>query len=317
IPLPGPNRMDILLVVDDSPMMGAQRDRVRAHTAGLAEVLRTLPGGIPDIHLGVVSTTVATNAPDGCAGSGLLQTNGATVTGSFVSDRPFEGERQTNYTGDLADVVETMADLGSGGCANPKPFEATKRALANTVENAGFFRADAYLYVIYLVSGPESSSGTPAQFAAELKALKPDPNQVLVSALFATEAPARFSELVAAFPNRSSTSTLDAPAPSDAFALLAQLLKIPLGDPCWSSPLADLDPVAPGLQPECTAQLHTATDDFPMKGCAPGLTTLCYSIVEDRQNCPGSGLRITLAHTDNYRYAGNTAVIECLVEATP
>ena len=317
IPLPGPNRIDILLVVDDSPSMGARRDRVLAHTAGLAEVLGTLPGGVPDVHIGVVNTAVTTADSDGCVGSGALQTNGATVTGSFVADRPYEGGREKNYTGDLATVLQTMVDVGSNGCTHPKPFEATRRALGSSVEDADFLRADAYLYVVYLSSGNEYSSVLPANLATELKARKGDPSRVLVSALFVTNSTTSFTDLLAMFPNRSSTSTLDAPAPSDAFVLLAQLVKIPLGGPCWNAPLADLDPVAPGLQAECTAQLHTSTDDFSMKRCAPGLTTICYSIIEDPQSCPDSDLRVNLDHTDNYRVAGNTAIIECLVEASP
>lgn len=315
IPLPGSNRIDILLVVDNSPGMSEQRDRVRAHAAGLAEVLGTLSGGMPDVHIGVVGTDVRVPGDGNCEGTDALRIGGAAVTGAFVSDRPFAGQRQKNYSGELATVLSTMADLGSQGCAFPRPFEAAKRALSNTVENAGFLRTDAQLYVIYMATGHDYSTVAAAQYAAELKALKSDPSKVMISTLYATDPP--FAELLAQFPNRSSSGALAAAAPSDAFVLLASLVKVLLGDTCWNAPLADLDPAAPGVQAECTAQLHTAEDDFPMKRCAPGLTDICYSIDEDLRSCPESGLRTRLENTDDYRVAGNTAIIECLVEATP
>jgi hypothetical protein len=201
-------------------------------------------------------------------------------------------------------------------------------------------REDAYLYVVYLSAGDDCSfdaaafldgastgdtsrcqttSGllVAAGFAADLKTLKPDPSKVLVAAITGAATPPRFHALAAQFPNRATESTLDAQSPSDAFVLLAQLVKTTLGETCWNSPLADLDPAAPGVQPECTGQLHTTTDDFSMQRCAPGLTTICYSIVEDPQSCPDTNLRVALDHTDDYRVAGNTAIIECLVEASP
>ncbi len=356
IPLPSPNLVDILLVVDDSPAIASRREQVRAHIDGLVDVLGTLAGGMPDVHIGVVSTdvgtvdgagvahaSIGTLGQGGCAGagkSGNLQTNGASLTGAFLSDRPLDGARVKNYTGDLTTALEKMVDLGSGGCAYARPFEAAKRALGTTAANAGFLRADAYLYVIYLSAGDDCSFAetsfldgasttdtsrcqtnggviAAADFAASSKALKADPGRVLITAITGAATPPRFHALAAEFPNRATEGTLDAASPSDALVLLAQLVKIPLGDTCWESPLADLDPVAPGLQPECTAQLHTTTDDFPMKRCAPGLTDLCYEIVEDQQSCPDTDLRVKLDHTDNYRALGNTAIIECLVEASP
>jgi len=307
IPLPGPNRIDILLVVDDSPMMAEQTGRVRAHVAGLAEILPQIIGGVPDVHIGVVGTSVNTGGGDDCAGTGAL-------VAPFLADRPYEGHRETNYTGELATALDTMADLGAAGCAHPKPFEAAKRALANT---AGFLRDDAHLFVLFLASGHEYSSGAPAEFAAGLQALKADPYLVHASTITATAPPQRFADLLAALPHGTASGTLAAPAPSDALGLLGQLIKVPLYDTCVFGTLADVDPVAPGLQTECTAELHTTTEDSPMKRCAPGLTEVCYSIVDDAQACPQSGLHYVLEHTDNYRVAGNHAIIECLVEESP
>jgi hypothetical protein len=118
----------------------------------------------------------------------------------------------------------------------------------------------------------------------------------------------------------------DSPHPGPAGASHSVKIQIPLPvdgskdtlpDTCWNTLLADLDPIAPGIQPECTAELHTKADELPMKRCAPGLTEICYAIVEVPQRCPEFGLDTALEHTDNYRVAGNTAIIECLVEESP
>jgi hypothetical protein len=82
-------------------------------------------------------------------------------------------------------------------------------------------------------------------------------------------------------------------------------------------PLADRDPVAPGLQAECAAELETPTNTIVMPRCAPGLSKACYSIVEDEQACTETRLSAKLDHYDDYRGLGAKAVIECAAAETP
>ncbi len=354
IPLGGTNQIDVLFVLDDSPAVAANTTRVAAHLDAFADVMATLPGGVPDLHVGVISTDVGTAGGDGsaphaaigtggqggCAGTGKagnLQVNGATITDTYLSDAPFETGRQRNYTGDMKIVLRQMAYVGAGGCAYTRPLEATRRALAQNPANAGFLRDKAYLVVVHIAAADDCSFGASSfldgatttdtsrcqmtslvetsAFAAHLKALKADPSNVLVIEVTAGEA-RRLHGFAGAFPNRSTETTLGDSDPAQAFAMIAQLQKTTLGVACWSSPLADLDAVAPGLQTECTAELR-ATETLAMARCAPGSSTPCYQIVEAEQACLESGLSVKVEHVEGYRGPGATAVIECLVEASP
>jgi hypothetical protein len=159
--------LDLLLVIDDSPSMIDKQGSFADSLPELINILNTLPGGFPDIHIGVVSTDLGTKAaadpapgptvgsgPGACSGSGKggnLQLNGATVQGAFVSDiKQIDGTRTKNYTGDLASTLSTMVKLGANGCGFEQPLAAMHAALANNATNAGFLRPDANLAVLVL-----------------------------------------------------------------------------------------------------------------------------------------------------------------------
>ncbi|HET9623223.1 MAG TPA: hypothetical protein VFP84_17740 [Kofleriaceae bacterium] len=181
IPLMINRNVDVLFVIDDSPSTAdKQRNLVNNFPRFLA-TLSTVQGGLPNLHLGVVTTDLGTSGASGtpgpgigvlgaggCAGTGkngVLQLFGAPVTGvNFLSDvLQANGTRARNYTGDLAAAFATMASAGSGGCGFEQPLEAIKRALApSTQANAGFLRLDAYLAVVVLTDEDDCSLATPA-----------------------------------------------------------------------------------------------------------------------------------------------------------
>src|SRR4051812_9567975 len=55
---PGPAKIDLLLVIDDSGSMGAKQRLLAAGFRGLLDGLDRLPTGRPDLHVGVVSSSV-------------------------------------------------------------------------------------------------------------------------------------------------------------------------------------------------------------------------------------------------------------------
>lgn len=354
IPLGGSYQLDVLFVIDNSPAMAGKTERVAGLLTAFANVMSTLAGGVPDLHVGVITTDVGTSGGDGstgatigaggqggCAGTGdggNLRSGGALVLGSYLSDRPVETGRDRNYTGEMGAALAQLGSVGTSGCAYARPLEATRRALDQNVRNAGFSRPDAYLAVIHISASDDCSFASSsflagatttetarcqgnglvetAAFAAQLKATKTDPTKVVVAEITAGNAP-RLHAFAAAFPNRSSeTALLDSDA-ADAFALIAQLGKDTLVVPCWQSPLADADAAAPGLQAVCAAELHAATEDIALPSCAPGLETPCYDIVETSACSETGGLSAEVRHVDGFRGPGVTATIECLVEAKP
>ncbi len=186
-----PNRnLDVLFVIDDSPSMADKQVNLANNFPNFINVLNTLPGGLPDIHIGVVTTDLGTRATEGapgpaigqigsggCSGtgkSGNLQTSGAAVTGTFISDiKQPDGSRAKNYVGSLDMVFSQMARVGAGGCGFEQPLEAMKVALNNNPANAGFVRADALLAVVFLTDEDDCSIRSATMLGPESAALGP------------------------------------------------------------------------------------------------------------------------------------------------
>jgi hypothetical protein len=184
--LASPNRnLDLLFLIDDSPSMSDKQANLAANFPSFLNVLSTVPGGLPDVHIGVATSDMGTKGSEdpmpgpaigevgngGCAGSGKggnLTTNGATVTGTFISDiKQSDGGRTRNYTGDLATVFSQMALVGDHGCGFEQPLEAMKAALNNNPANAGFLRPDALLAVIFVTDEDDCSLRTPALLGSD------------------------------------------------------------------------------------------------------------------------------------------------------
>ncbi len=375
IPLRVNRKVDILFLVDDSPSMGDKQTNLADNFPRLIDVLATLPGGLPDIHIGVATSDLGTKGANdaapgpslgtigqgGCAGFGKdgdLQLFGATsmvTRGNFISDTlQVDGvTRVRNYTGNISDVFAQMARAGAGGCGFEQHLEAVKQALdPNHVANAGFVRDDAYLAVIVIAdeddcsmshssliavgdTGPlgplqsfrctrfgvlcDDGGATPdamnqpgpktkchpsddmtylakvADYAAFLKSLKPDPNNVVVAGIagtldpFATELrvpsgsvvpipalahsctyiggdgkpevadpPVRIKAFLDQFPNRSAFAPICQQDLSGGLQQIGDLLKtLIVGDPCIEGTLADVDPTTPGPQSDCQVSAVT------------------------------------------------------------
>src|SRR5262245_46620787 len=164
IPVSENRNLDLLFVIDDSGSMRQEQASLAGNFPRFVEVLESVAGGLPDLHLGVVSTNVGTGpvggGGDACAGNGdngvlQLPSDCPPLDGGarYISDVEIDedsGEREINYSGTLADQFSCMAQLGTGGCGFEQPLEAAARALDNQSANAGFLRDDAYLMIVFL-----------------------------------------------------------------------------------------------------------------------------------------------------------------------
>ena len=184
IPITVNRNIDILFVIDDSGSMADKQSNLRSNFPNFINVLNTIEGGLPDVHIGVVSSDMGTKGLDGSPGPGVgtvgqggcanagddgkLLTSGAAVTGNFISDirGTMPGERIRNYTGDLAEVFGQMASLGASGCGFEQHLHSMQRSLQNTTANPGFLRPDAFLAVIFLVDEDDCSLQNPSLLAA-------------------------------------------------------------------------------------------------------------------------------------------------------
>nr|HEX4318558.1 hypothetical protein [Kofleriaceae bacterium] len=173
--------IDLLFVVDNSPSMATKQRALAANFPLMVDALSATPGGLPDVHIGVVTSDMgATSAndaapgpdvggagtPGGCFGSGdngALQVGSAQLVGgpfiSDVDDGAGSGGRVRNYSGDLGDVFAQMAAVGENGCGFEQHLRAMQAGLANPA-NAGFLRDDADLAVVIVADEDDCSVGS-------------------------------------------------------------------------------------------------------------------------------------------------------------
>jgi hypothetical protein len=163
VPVQINRNIDILFVIDNSGSMREEQDSLAANFNRFINVLNNIEGGLPNVHIGVVSTDIGAGPYGimGCTGNGdngILQNAPSDGTCNppsdlFIIDTANEdGSRSTNYAGgDLASTFSCIAKLGTTGCGFEQPLEAVQRALnGSNAQNNGFLRDDAFLAVIII-----------------------------------------------------------------------------------------------------------------------------------------------------------------------
>jgi hypothetical protein len=167
VPINPIRKADILFMVDNSISMEQEQDNLARNFPAFIEELRKIEGGLPDLHIGVVTSDV---------GAGTLNESGCTPGGQngtfqgwdracgLDSNSRFivasDGEKVRNYQGDLSNVFACMAKVGTRGCGYEHQLEATRRALTVQAigENGGFLREDAYLQVVLITDEDDCSA---------------------------------------------------------------------------------------------------------------------------------------------------------------
>ncbi len=171
---PANRNIDILFVVDNSASMGEEQTSLAVDFPAFMSVLSHIEGGLPNLHIGVISSNVGVDGFNivNCQGqgdNGELQStpHGRSCTapdGKFISDvAAADGTtRVKNYTGTLADTFGCISELGTLGCGFEQHLESMKRALdGSQAQNAGFLRPDALLAVIFVADEDDCSAADP------------------------------------------------------------------------------------------------------------------------------------------------------------
>jgi hypothetical protein len=183
IPLTGIRDIDILFVIDNSGSMSEEQTSLASAFPRFMNVLDSIEGGRPNVHIGVVSsnTGIGGYMTTGCLGNGddgRLQNSprGACTppSGYFISyEKQEDGTEVRNYTEPLSDVFTCIARLGTTGCGLEQHLEAMKRALdGHNPQNAQFLRDEAYLAVIFVADEDDCSAQDSTVF---------DPSQTAVT----------------------------------------------------------------------------------------------------------------------------------------
>ena len=181
IPVTVNRDIDILFLIDDSPSMADKQRNLAANFPQFINVLNTIQGGLPNVHIGIATSDMGSLATGGqgpnvgtagtqggCVGTGkagkLQVKGGASVNGVFISDT-LDGttqQRVTNYQGALATTFATMATgVGVNGCGFEQHLEGIKAALDNNATNAGFIRDKAFLAIIIIADEDDCSLADP------------------------------------------------------------------------------------------------------------------------------------------------------------
>jgi hypothetical protein len=161
--------IDILFVIDNSGSMAEEQASLVQNFPRFINVLKTIEGGLPNVHIGVVSSDVGAGpyTIPGCSGNGdngTLQNtargNCDPPSGAFISDiEDGMGGRIQNYSGTLEETFTCIARLGTAGCGFEQHLEAMRRALnGSNPANAGFLRKEAFLAVIFVADEDDCSA---------------------------------------------------------------------------------------------------------------------------------------------------------------
>lgn len=175
---PNPD-LDLLFVIDDSPSMADKQAALGAAFPKFLDELGNQRGGLPNLHLGVISSDMGTKGSavvdpgppvgaggqGGCLGTGkggALQKGMAALNGTDVfaiANR----DGTTNFNGGLAETFRLMATQGAAGCGFEQHLHALRSSFAHPL-NLGFLRPDANLAVVILADEDDCSILDPALY---------------------------------------------------------------------------------------------------------------------------------------------------------
>jgi len=175
----GACKADLLFVIDNSASMDEEQANLIKNFKTMIDALKDLPGGLPDVHIGVVSSSLgagaATDVP-GCppgGDKGILQNKArgdlgtcTTVPSDHWISASADGKLD-NFTGDVSDAFACIAELGAYGCGLEHQIAAAARALGVEAggfsegappENDGFLRDEATLAIVFITDEDDCSA---------------------------------------------------------------------------------------------------------------------------------------------------------------
>jgi hypothetical protein len=175
--------IDIVFMIDDSLSMAPLLNKLATNFPAFISVFQSLPSGLPNIHLAVVSQDLGagqwTGIPQcpvggdggqfhdqvgaGTASSGMPCTSTGLNPGQhFISS--VNGMTNFDTTMGISKVFACIANLGQGGCGFEHQIQSVVRALGADpafplpTNNVGFLRPSAYLAIIMVTNEDDDSA---------------------------------------------------------------------------------------------------------------------------------------------------------------
>ena len=265
VPLGTNGAIDVLFVIDNSAAMaGLQETLASSYRTLIDTIVTTSYGEAPDLHVAVITTDSA-----------------ALREQRYLSDIPqFGWQRLRNYSGTLPDNFVQLASVGAAG-GPARPLDVLRASLTSPT-SAGFLREHAALAIVVVTSGDDQSTASVAEVAASVRQLKADPARIFVGAALACapDASPRLRAFLEQFPGRAADVAICAADLRPIVAPIADQLKVTLGAPCITTPLAEPRACSAVLVDPASAQ------QLALPACSDAVTTHCYAVREDAAACP-------------------------------
>jgi hypothetical protein len=155
-------RLDLLFMIDNSPSPSGQREFIDTVPLLLRE-LAAVPGGTPDLHLGVVTSDLGAAGytgegscarPGGDRGALQARAGCGLPAGQRYLAAPRGGAAPSE------EVLRCIMGVGVAGCGYEHQLASVARALdpVATPENVGFVRSDAHLAIVLLTDEDDCSA---------------------------------------------------------------------------------------------------------------------------------------------------------------
>jgi hypothetical protein len=257
-----PRKVDILFAIDGSIAMTPYVERTRAVPPALVAGLQRTMGGVPDLHVGVVT--------------------GGTPLGAFLVDtQHVDGTRSGNFDGSLVAAIAAQIDVGASGNVTPRLFDAVRDVV--DTNPGGFLRDGAELVLVSLAAKDDMSSGFPPDYAVELEASKPSIDQTLGIGIYPTSSP-RLSQFHAAL-HHPRVVSIDAPDYASAFGTVGCETCAAPATPCIAAP-ADIDLETEGAQYDCAiVSVDADGTEHLLRQCTDASQASCWTIERDALHC--------------------------------
>jgi hypothetical protein len=175
-PTSGNRKLDVLFMIDDSSSMETSQANLLANFTAFMNVLKGMPGGLPDVHIAVVTSDMGAGDGEiaGCAGNGdggvfqFAPRGNCTDTtlapgATFIVDTGGDNPRTDFTDPDITNVFKCIAQVGASGCGFEHQLASVARALGADgapapPENHDFLRPDATLAIVLLTNEDDCSA---------------------------------------------------------------------------------------------------------------------------------------------------------------
>jgi hypothetical protein len=165
VPSGGPPALDLVFVIDDSDSMRTKQQALAASLPRLLDELGKVPGGMPSLHVGVISTNfgagpnVPASACPPYGDKGRFQVKAGCGLDANANPWLEESGSMQNFAGQLPAALSCLTQLGTTGCGYEHTLQALRAGLYDVnPENRGFLRYEAWLGIVILSDEDDCSA---------------------------------------------------------------------------------------------------------------------------------------------------------------